>query len=71
MGAKKVEEAAIATVKKFKADAAVKRTGCIGFCGREPLLDLVIPNGPRVSFGNMTPEKTSAVLSAILYKGVQ
>jgi NADH:ubiquinone oxidoreductase subunit F (NADH-binding)/(2Fe-2S) ferredoxin len=70
MGAKKVEEAAIATVKKYKADAAVKRTGCIGFCSREPLLDLVIPNGPRISFGNMTPEKTREVLSAYFTKGL-
>ena len=69
MGAAKVEEAAIATVKKFKADAAVKRTGCIGFCSREPLLDLVLPNGPRISFGSMTPQKTRALLSAFLTKG--
>lgn len=69
MGAAKVEEAAIATVKKFKADAAVKRTGCIGFCSQEPLLDLVLPNGPRISFGSMTPQKTRALLSAFLTKG--
>jgi NADH:ubiquinone oxidoreductase subunit F (NADH-binding)/(2Fe-2S) ferredoxin len=69
MGAAKVEEAAIATVKKFKADAAVKRTGCIGFCSQEPLLDLVLPGGPRVSFGSMTPQKTRSLLSAYLTKG--
>ncbi len=69
MGAAKVEEAAIATVKKFKADVAVKRTGCIGFCSQEPLLDLVLPNGPRISFGSMTPQKTRALLSAFLTKG--
>ena len=27
----------------------------------EPLLDLVLPDGPRVSYGNMTPEKTRAI----------
>jgi NADH:ubiquinone oxidoreductase subunit F (NADH-binding)/(2Fe-2S) ferredoxin len=63
MGAARVEEAVLATVKKFKFDAVVKRTGCIGFCSCEPLMDLVLPNGPRISFGNMTPEKTRAILS--------
>ncbi|HUI92519.1 MAG TPA: NADH-quinone oxidoreductase subunit NuoF [Chitinivibrionales bacterium] len=69
MGAQKVEDAAVATVKKFKADAVVKKTGCIGFCSREPLLDMVLPNGPRISFGNMTPEKTREVLSAYFTNG--
>jgi len=54
MGARAVEEAALATVKKLKADATVSRIGCIGFCSQEPLLDIVLPGGPRVSFGSMT-----------------
>jgi (2Fe-2S) ferredoxin len=45
-------------------EAAVCRTGCIGFCAREPLLDLVLPNGPRVSYADMTPQKTRALLQA-------
>jgi NADH:ubiquinone oxidoreductase subunit F (NADH-binding)/(2Fe-2S) ferredoxin len=70
MGAAKVEETACALVKKFKADAIIARTGCIGFCGREPLLDLMLPGGPRVSFGSMTPEKTKRVLTAYFTKGI-
>ena len=70
MGAGKIEETARSMVKKFNADAIVKRTGCIGFCGREPLLDLVPAGGPRISFGAMTPEKTAAVLSSYFSKGV-
>jgi len=69
MGAKKIEEAALATVKKFKSDAAVKRTGCIGFCGREPLLDIVLPGGPRISYGNMTPKKPATCFPRIFQKG--
>jgi (2Fe-2S) ferredoxin len=45
-------------------DAVVCRTGCIGFCAQEPLLDLSLPNGPRVSYANMTPEKTRTLLAA-------
>ena len=40
------------------------RTGCIGFCQREPLLDLVLPDGPRISYGNMTAKKTTELLEA-------
>ena len=63
VGAGAVEAAALAAVKEFGLDATVTRTGCIGFCSREPLLDLYLPNGPRVSYGNMTPEMTRDLLA--------
>jgi NADH:ubiquinone oxidoreductase subunit F (NADH-binding)/(2Fe-2S) ferredoxin len=69
MGAAGVEEAVLATVRKFKSDAVVKRTGCIGFCGSEPLMDIKLPDGPRISFGNMTAEKAKAVLSEYFKTG--
>ena len=64
LGAREVEAAAVAAVKEFSLDAVVCRTGCIGLCAREPLLDLMLPNGPRVSYGEMTPEKTHRLLKA-------
>jgi NADH:ubiquinone oxidoreductase subunit F (NADH-binding)/(2Fe-2S) ferredoxin len=62
MGARAVEAAARQAVEQLGLDAAVCRTGCIGFCSREPLLDLVLPGGPRVSYAEMTPEKTRRLL---------
>ncbi len=64
MGAREVEAAAIEAVREAKLDAMVCRTGCIGFCSREPLVDLMLPNGPRISYGEMTPEKTRQLLKA-------
>ena len=64
MGARAVEAAARRAVEELGLDAVVCRTGCIGFCAQEPLLDLVLPNGPRVSYGHMTPQKTRALLDA-------
>jgi len=61
-GAKAVEEAAIETVTKLKLDAAVSRTGCIGYCQSEPLVDLILPNGPRISYHNVTPAKMRKLL---------
>jgi (2Fe-2S) ferredoxin len=64
MGAPAIEAAARRAVDELKLDAIVARTGCIGFCAKEPLLDLVLPNGPRVSYANMTAPKTRALLEA-------
>ncbi len=64
MGAPDIEAAARRAVLDLKLDAIVCRTGCIGFCSKEPLLDLVLPNGPRISYPHMTPQKTRALLEA-------
>jgi NADH:ubiquinone oxidoreductase subunit F (NADH-binding)/NAD-dependent dihydropyrimidine dehydrogenase PreA subunit/(2Fe-2S) ferredoxin len=67
-GAREVEAAAIEAIKELKLDAVVARTGCIGFCQREPLLDLTPPGGPRISYGNMTARKTRELLEAYAAK---
>jgi NADH:ubiquinone oxidoreductase subunit F (NADH-binding)/(2Fe-2S) ferredoxin len=69
MGARSIEEAAIDTLLKHTGEAVVARTGCIGFCGREPLMDLVIPGGPRISFGSMTPRKAEEVITSYVKHG--
>ena len=63
-GAREVEAAAVEAVKELHLGAVVSRTGCIGYCEREPLLDLVLPDGPRVSYGRMTAAKTRALLES-------
>ena len=35
-GARSVEDTAIQVVKELKLDAVVTRTGCVGWCQREP-----------------------------------
>jgi NADH:ubiquinone oxidoreductase subunit F (NADH-binding)/(2Fe-2S) ferredoxin len=64
VGARVVEAAARKAVEQLGLDATVCRTGCIGFCAKEPLLDLVLPGGPRVSYANMTAQKTRQLLAA-------
>jgi NADH:ubiquinone oxidoreductase subunit F (NADH-binding)/Pyruvate/2-oxoacid:ferredoxin oxidoreductase delta subunit/(2Fe-2S) ferredoxin len=56
-------------VAELKLDAEVTRTGCIGFCQREPLVDLRVPGGPRVTYANMTPKKMWDLLEAYAAKG--
>ena len=40
-------------IAKRQADIVLARTGCIGFCQREPLVDVVIPGSPRVVFSKL------------------
>jgi NADH:ubiquinone oxidoreductase subunit F (NADH-binding)/Pyruvate/2-oxoacid:ferredoxin oxidoreductase delta subunit/(2Fe-2S) ferredoxin len=68
-GAAEVEAAAIQAVKELKLDAVVARTGCIGFCQREPLVDVVQPGGPRLSFGNMTAANVRKLLKGYAETG--
>ena len=63
-GAREVEMAAIEAIDKLALDAVVSRTGCIGFCDREPLVDLRLPGGPRISYEKMTPGKMRGLLEA-------
>ena len=37
-------------------DVDVIHVGCIGMCFNEPLVDIVKPGRPRISYGNVTPE---------------
>jgi len=63
-GAREVEAAAIEAVEQLGLDATVSRTGCVGFCQREPLVDLVLPDGPRLSYGNVTAKRIRSLLAA-------
>jgi NADH:ubiquinone oxidoreductase subunit F (NADH-binding)/(2Fe-2S) ferredoxin len=63
-GARAVEEAAISAIKELGLDATVTRTGCVGWCQREPMVDIVVPGSPRVCYDLMTPQKMRSVLSS-------
>ena len=69
MGAREVETAAVRLIEELGLKATVCRTGCIGYCSREPLLDLVLPGGLRICYGEMTPEKTRDLLSSYAADG--
>ena len=68
-GARQVEEAALEAVKDLDLDAVVSRTGCVGFCQREPLVDILPPDGPRITYANMTAKKIRRLLEAYASDG--
>jgi len=62
-GAQAVYEALTEEVQSRGVDATVIRTGCIGFCQQEPLVDVLKPGKPRVTYSQMTPEKARQLVA--------
>ncbi|MEN8208185.1 MAG: NADH-quinone oxidoreductase subunit NuoF [Candidatus Fermentibacteria bacterium] len=45
--------------------ASLSKTGCLGFCQREPIVDLFIPGVPRLTYVEMTPEKAADLMDTL------
>ncbi len=43
-------------LEQMDLNAVLSKTGCLGFCQREPIVDLFIPGIPRLTYVEMTPE---------------
>jgi NADP-reducing hydrogenase subunit HndB len=41
----------------------VTQTGCVGLCEREPIVQVVIGEGPKVTYGKVTPEVAVKILN--------
>jgi NADH:ubiquinone oxidoreductase subunit F (NADH-binding)/NAD-dependent dihydropyrimidine dehydrogenase PreA subunit/(2Fe-2S) ferredoxin len=56
-GAQAVFESIVKEVQKQGIDAVVSKTGCLGFCQKEPLVDVWQPGSARIIYCEMNPEK--------------
>jgi NADH:ubiquinone oxidoreductase subunit F (NADH-binding)/(2Fe-2S) ferredoxin len=61
-GARKVFDTLVEEVEKRKLDVVVSQTGCMGFCQREPLVDILRRGRERIYYKEMTPEKAVRLL---------
>ncbi len=64
-GAGTVYKEIAAGVKKSRLNAVVTKTGCIGICHEEPLVDVLIPGSPRVTYSRMNEEKAAKLLEEL------
>ena len=64
-GAEKVYQTILEEVRKAGLDWVVDKTGCIGYCQREPLVDVIFPGKPRLSYERMTPEKARELIQSL------
>ncbi len=68
-GALDVLDSVQQTLKKNRLKAKVVHVGCIGPCYLEPLMDITVPGNPRISYSNVTPEKTQDIIESYLIGG--
>ncbi len=64
-GADQVYQTLTRKLAETGLDAVVAKTGCIGFCQKEPLVDVVYPGKVRLTYHGMTPEKAEALVEAL------
>ena len=67
-GADGVVSAIRTELERRGIEANVSEVGCLGFCYAEPLVDIMLPGGPRVFYGNVTPSDVPAIIHSHLVR---
>ncbi|UCG67876.1 MAG: SLBB domain-containing protein [Deltaproteobacteria bacterium] len=65
-GAGLVYNALAEEIEKQKPDIILGKTGCIGMCYREPLVDVIEPNRPRLTYSKLMPKNVPTFLNQVL-----
>jgi NADP-reducing hydrogenase subunit HndB len=68
-GARKVLNSIMEEVNEKDLDIVITQTGCIGMCEKEPLIDVKMPNEPRITYGLVTAENVKEIISEHIVKG--
>ncbi len=64
-GADKVYETLTSLIQELGLDVVLEKTGCIGYCQMEPLVDVVYPGKVRLTYQGMNPEKVGELTEAL------
>ena len=65
-GGQAVLEAVHKTIAEHMLEADVVQVGCIGMCFKEPLVDIILPGGPRLSYGPVGLSDVHEILVNVL-----
>lgn len=69
-GARPVLKALMDEIEKRQVkNAYVTQTGCIGMCKYEPIVEVFAPDGSKVTYVHMTPEKAVKVINDHIVNG--
>ena len=69
-GARPVLKALMDVLEKRQVkNAYVTQTGCIGMCKYEPIVEVFAPDGSKVTYVHMTPEKAVKVINDHIVNG--
>jgi NADH-quinone oxidoreductase subunit F len=64
-GANAVKDALEKELPASALEADLDIAGCMGFCFREPIVEVVRPDGNRIVYGDLTPKKIPQLLEAV------
>ena len=65
-GADEVWHALVKEVKQRKIDVLVQKTGCIGMCQHEPLVDIIKPGYPRITYNRVETGSAGELLDGLV-----
>lgn len=69
-GARPVMSSLIEEVQKRNLhDVVVTQTGCIGMCRLEPIVEVIQPDGNKITYIHMTAEKAKKIVSEHIVNG--
>jgi len=68
-GGNKVYEAFKKEIDRDNLSVALQKTGCIGMCYLEPIVDVITPEGALFSYGKVTEEAASKIIEEHIKKG--
>jgi len=69
-GARPVMSAFVEEIGKRNLEhVTVTQTGCVGMCRFEPMVEIHTPEGEKITYVNMTPEKAKKVVAEHLVNG--
>lgn len=62
------------TVRQMVEDEKIKNvtileSGCIGLCRDEPILEVIVGDGPRVTYGRAVPETARKIMRSHVIEG--
>ncbi len=50
--------------KRHQTEVTVAETGCVGLCVKEPIVEIDIPGGEKVVYGNVTPARARQIVAS-------
>ncbi len=68
-GADAVLDSIKVELAKHDIPANITHVGCIGLCYAEPMVDIVKPGQPRITYGSVTPQVVPRLIEEYLVKG--
>ena len=68
-GAKKVYDAFKEATKGLDQKVEIIPVGCVGYCAKEVIVDIKLPNHPRLSYSEVTPENVENIVNETIKNG--